>query len=171
MLLNQLANNKWTLRDVWDRIDIHSEYWRSVLRLYKYTWVIDFPQQWIWCMNFCSLLLLNHTSYHFLEHCTICLFILRNQRKRCVIQSSAQLYQNHNPTKRSNGINQTWSQFHPLLLPTHQGQWLQKQTINQSHKQCGGTPCICCVLVPGECMKLNSNGIGLDLSAQCNMVQ
>jgi len=51
------------------------------------TRAIDFPQRRIWCMDYCSLSLLNHTCSHVLQHCIFCLATLRNQRKRQVIET------------------------------------------------------------------------------------
>ena len=79
---NQRGNHKHTLRDDWIFRDIHSEDCRHYLRLFGCTWAIDFPQQWIWCLDYCSLSLLNHTSCHHLHYCILCLTTLRKQKKK-----------------------------------------------------------------------------------------
>ena len=60
-------------------MDIHSEDCRRHLRLSRWTWAINFPQRQIWCIDYCSLSLLNHTSYHLLQQYIVCLATLRNQ--------------------------------------------------------------------------------------------
>ena len=153
---NRCGHHKQNLRDCWVLMDIHSEGCRCDLRLSGCTRANDFPQQWIWCMNYCSLSLLNHTSYH-LHHCIFCLTALSNQRKRWVIQTWMLVHQNNDSTKRSNDLNQTWCQCHPLLLPSHQGQQKQEHTIHQWRKEARGASCIWWIFVPGRWMKLNSN--------------
>jgi len=41
---------------------------RHCLRLSGWTWVITFPEHQLWCMDYCSLSLLNHTCCHLLQH-------------------------------------------------------------------------------------------------------
>jgi len=79
---NQRGNHKQTLRDAWVLMDIHSEDCRRYLRLFGCTWTIDFPQQRMWCMDYCSLSLLNHTSRHLLQHCILCLATSGKRRKK-----------------------------------------------------------------------------------------
>ena len=131
---NKCRNHKQTLRDAWVRIDIHWEDCRRYLRLSGCPQAIDFPQRRIWSMDYCSLSILNHTSYHLLQHCIYCLAALWYQRKRQVIQSQTQVHQNNNPTKQTNDINQKCCRCHPLLLPSHQGQRKQEHIIHQQRK-------------------------------------
>jgi hypothetical protein len=79
---NQLGNHKQTLRCAWLLMDIHSEGCRHYLRLFRCTWAIDFLPQPMWCMDYCSLSPLNHTSHHHLQYCMLCLAILRKRKKK-----------------------------------------------------------------------------------------
>jgi len=79
---NQHGNHKHTLWGAWVCMDIHLEDSRSYLRLFGCTWAIDFPHQRIWCMDYCSLSLLNHTSLHLLQHRILCLATLRKWNKK-----------------------------------------------------------------------------------------
>jgi len=81
VLPKQRGNHIHTLRDAWVLMAIHSEDCRSYRRLFGCTWAIDFPQQQIWCTDYCSLSLLNHTSHHLLHHCILCLATLRKWKK------------------------------------------------------------------------------------------
>ena len=81
-------------------------------------------------MDYCSLSILHHTSYHLLQHCIYYLAALWYQRKRQVIQTYMQVHRNNNPTKQSNDINQTWCRCNPLLFPSYQGQWKQEHIIH-----------------------------------------
>ena len=79
---NQRGNHNQTLGGAWVLMDIHSDNCRRYLRLFGCTWAINFPQQRIWYMDFCSLSLLNHTGHHLLQHHILCLAILRKRKKK-----------------------------------------------------------------------------------------
>ena len=143
-------------------MDDHMEDCRHYLRLSGCTWAIDFHQQRKWCMDLCSLSLLNHTSCHLLQHCIFCLTTLGISKKKASDPNRNTGTPNNNSTKRLNDINQTWCQCHLQLLPSHQCQRMQEHIIHQWHKEAGGALSICWLFVSGEGMQWNSNGIGLD---------
>ena len=115
------------LTDAWVWIDIHSMDCSRHLRLSGCPQTIDFPQRWIWCMGYCSLSIMNHTSYHLLQYCIYCLATLCYQRNMQVIQTYLQAHWNNNPTKWSKDINQAWCRYHQLPVPFHQGERMQEQ--------------------------------------------
>ena len=67
-------------------------------------------------MYHCSLSILNHTSYHLLQHCIYRLTTFWYQRKWLVIQTRMQAHRNNDPTQQSNDINETCWRCHPLLV-------------------------------------------------------
>jgi len=69
VLPNQCKIQKQTLRDVWDDMFNHFEGYRGYLGLLGCTKAINFAQQQIWCMDYCSLSLLNHATCHLLQLC------------------------------------------------------------------------------------------------------
>jgi len=160
---NQCGYYKHNLRDAWVHIDIHSEDSWRYMRLSRSPQAIDFPQRRIWCTDYWSVALLDHTSYHLLRHCIHCLATSWYQRKWQLTQTSMEVHWNNKLTKQSNDLNQTWCLCHPLLLPSHQGQQKQEHIIHQWCKEAGGPHCICWLFVPGEWQKLNSSVICLDL--------
>ena len=54
------------------------------------------------------------------------------------------------PHKRSNDINQTCCQCHPLHPPSHRGRWKQEHTIHQRSTAVEGAPCVCQCFIPRE---------------------
>jgi hypothetical protein len=74
---NLHGNHTQTPTGAWVHMDIHLEGCSHYLRMFGCTWAIDFPQQWMLCMDYCSISLLNHTSRHLLQHCILCLATLR----------------------------------------------------------------------------------------------
>jgi len=81
----QRGNHTHTLSDVWVLVNIYVKDCRHHLRLSECTQAIYFLQWRLWCLAYCSLSLLNHTSYHLLQHFIFYLAKLRTQRKRGVI--------------------------------------------------------------------------------------
>jgi len=57
----QCAHHKPTLSDGPYLMDTYSEDCRRHLRFSRFTKAVNFPQQWIWCMDYRSLALLNNT--------------------------------------------------------------------------------------------------------------
>jgi len=160
--LNHHGNHNQTLGDAGVFMDIHLDC-RHLLRISWCTLPIVFPQWWISCMDYCSLSLLNPTSYDLLQHCYVCLATLRKKSKMLLNETYMQVHQNSIPIKRSNYIKQTWCQSHPLLLRSHQGQRKQEHTIHWWHKEAGHDSCCGWLFVQGDRMKLNFNVVWHDL--------
>jgi len=116
---------------------------RRYLRLSGCPQAIHFRQWWIWWINYCSLSVLNHTSYNLLQQCIYYLATLWYHRKRHVIRTYTQAHWNNNLIKQSNDINPKWCLCHPLLLPSYQGQHKEEHIIHQLCKEAGGASCIC----------------------------
>ena len=116
-----------------------------------------------WCIDYFSFSTSKsyYSTQHLIQHSTGWIATLRRTTENGEwFKNESRWTRNNNPAKRSNDINRTWSQCHPLNLPSHQGQQTQEHKIYQQHKEAGGIPCICDWFGPGECAKLNSMSFG-----------
>ena len=120
----------------------------------------------VWCIDYCSWSTSKsyYSTQHLIQHSTVWFATLRRTKETDEwFKNGSRWTRNNDRAKRSNDINRTWSQCHPLNLPSHQGQQNSGTRNSSTVREAGDVRSISEWFGPGQCPKLNSNVVRLDL--------
>ena len=147
------------MRDAFVIMDIHSKDGRRYVGL-SWCTLSNKNTLYIWCIDYCSLSTSKSycSTQHFIQHSIVCITTLRRTKANGEwFKNERSWNRNDTPTKRLNDINETYSQCHPVYLPSHLGEQTQEHTIDQCPNKDGGAPWISEWFEACKWVKLNSN--------------